>query len=245
MKKALYTMGLCLALASCTNQLRVRGPNTQLAPIAPSSQMSSQSEPAAALEYGDSEAAPSEGTGSLLGNEHVGERILPTGIVEIGDPTAPVVVLLYTHHSCNYCHTFTDERLQGLLRDFVDRGKVRVQIAQLNIRKYAQSDIQARSLVCAAAQGKGIALHKELFNQLTWDEKSLLALAKKVGMKDTLFTECLKAAGTESAVQLQQSLAQSLGVTLVPTYFIDGEKFVGLPQYPNLRGRIEEALSTK
>lgn len=242
MKRLLLAVGFALVLAGCTKSLIVRGPNTPAAPVQQATESSKQNEPQA-LEYGDSEAAST--TGSLLGNEHVGERILPTGIVEIGDPAAPVTVLLFTHHSCNYCHTFTDERLPGLLRDFVDRGKVRVQIAQLNISKYPQSATQAKALVCAAAQGKGIVMHKELFNQLGWDDKAMMALAKKIGLKENLFMDCLKAPGTASSVQLQQSLARSLGVTLVPTYFVDGQKYVGLPQYPDLRGRIEEALSKK
>ena len=243
MKRLLSAIALSLLVASCTKSLVVRGPNTQVSPLDQQATASSAMSEPQALEYGDSEAASN--TGSLLGNEHVGERILPTGIVEIGDPAAPLVVLLFTHHSCNYCRTFTDERLPSLLRDFVDHGKVRVQIAQLNISKYPQSLTQAKSLVCAAAQGKGIAMHKELFNQQFWDDKALTALAKKVGLKDKVFMDCLKAPGTASAVQLQQSLAQSLGVSLVPTYFIDGQKYVGLPQYPDLRGRIEEALSKK
>lgn len=244
MKRTLMMIGLSLMAAGCTKNLMVRGPNSDMRVVdqTVSSQSSMQSEPES-LEYGDGDAMSS--TGSLLGNDQVGERILPTGIVEFGDPAAPVVVLLYTHHSCAYCHTFTDERLPSLLRDFVDRGNVRVQIAQLNISKYPQSQAQAKSLICAAAQGKGLAMHKELFNQALWDDKAMVGLAKKLEMKEAVFTDCLKAPGTASSVQLQQSLAQSLGVSLVPTYFVDGEKFVGLPQYPDLRGRIEEALSKR
>ncbi len=244
MKRLLPAIALCMLLAACTKNLMVRGPNSDMRVVdqTVSSEASMQSEPQS-LEYGDGDAVSS--TGSLLGNDNVGERILPTGIVEFGDPAAPVVLLLYTHHSCAYCHTFTDERLPNLLRDFVDRGKVRIQIAQLNISKYPQSQAQTKSLICAAAQGKGLAMHKELFNQTLWDDKAMLALAKKVGIKETVFTDCLKAPGTASLAQLQQSLAQSLGVSLVPTYFVDGEKFVGLPQYPDLRGRIEAALSKR
>lgn len=243
MKRLLPAIALCLLLGACTKNLMVRGPNSDLRVVDQTvSSVSVQSEPET-LEYGDGEAVSS--TGSLLGNDNVGERILPTGIVEFGDPAAPVVVLLYTHHSCTYCHTFTDERLPSVLRDFVDRGKVRIQIAQLNISKYPQSQMQAKSLICAAAQGKGLAMHKDLFNQILWDDKAMVSLAKKVGIKETVFTDCLKAPGTAASVQLQQSLAQSLGVTLVPTYFVDGEKFVGLPQYPDLRGRVEAALSKR
>lgn len=238
MKRLLPLLAVAL-LAACTTQLSIRGPNSQSSE-APSSVTTSEPQ---ALEYGDADVPETAtSTGALL-REIVSERILPTGIVELGDSGAPHVMLLFTHHSCTYCHTFGDERLPRLIKDFVEQGKLRLQIAQLNIRKYPQSELQLRSLICATAQGAGLDMHGALFNQSTWDEKSMTALARKLNLKETVFTACMHAPGTTAAVQLQQSLAQSLGVTLVPTYFIDGEKFVGLPQYPELRGRVEEALA--
>ncbi|HLD64227.1 MAG TPA: hypothetical protein VI913_05020, partial [Candidatus Peribacteraceae bacterium] len=46
-----------------------------------------------------------------------------------------------------------------------------------------------------------------------------------------------------SQIQLQNKVIDQLEVTLVPTFFLNDEKIVGLPVYPDMRGWIEAALN--
>lgn len=170
------------------------------------------------------------------------ERLLPTGLIEIGDRNAPVVLMMFTEHHCRYCKEFYSAHLPLLLRDFINLGKVRLQIGILPLRKYVSSENAAMSLLCAATQGKGIPMHELLFEVGAKDRKAQLSLASTLELDTTLFAQCLDSPDTTKTLERQKSLARSLDVTLVPTFFLSGVKSVGLPYYADLRGMIEEQL---
>lgn len=171
------------------------------------------------------------------------ERLLPSGLIEIGDRDAPVVLLMFTEHHCRYCKEFYRDHLPALHEDFIAQGKVRLQISTLPLKKYIHSEKAALGLLCAATQGKGIPMHELLFELGAKDRDVLLKQAATLELDRKLFIQCLDSPDTKRTVDRQKSLARSLGVTLVPTFFLNGEKSVGLPYYADLRGMIENAIS--
>ncbi len=170
------------------------------------------------------------------------ERLLPSGIIEIGDRDAPVVLLMFTEHHCRYCKDFYREHFPRLHEDFIDQGKLQLQIGILPLRKYTHSERAALGLLCAATQGKGIPMHELLFTLGAKDRATLMNEAATLDLDLNLFTQCLDSPDTQKTIERQKSLARSLDVTLVPTFFLNGRKAVGLPQYADLRGEIEESL---
>jgi len=110
------------------------------------------------------------------------------------------------------------------------------------LRKYVHSENAAMSLLCAATQGKGIPMHELLFKVGANDREAQLALAASLDLDTELFGQCLDSPDTLRTVERQKSLARSFDVTLVPTFFLNGVKTVGLPYYADLRGMIEENL---
>lgn len=171
------------------------------------------------------------------------ERLLPSGLIEIGDRDAPLVLLMFTEHHCRYCKDFYHEHFPQLLEDFIDQGKVRLQIGILPLRKYTHSENAALGLLCAATQGKGIPMHELLFMLGAKDRETLISEAATLELDLEIFGQCLDSPDTAKTIERQKSLARSLDVTLVPTFFVNGEKSVGLPQYADLRGMIEEKLN--
>jgi protein-disulfide isomerase len=170
------------------------------------------------------------------------ERLLPTGLIEIGDREAPVVLMMFTEHHCRYCKDFYAEHFPLLHRDFVEQGKVRLQIGILPLRKYIHSENAAISLLCAATQGKGIPMHELLFKIGANDREAQLNLAATLELNTVIYSQCLDSPDTLHTIERQKSLARSFDVTLVPTFFLNGVKTVGLPYYADLRGMIEEKL---
>jgi len=183
----------------------------------------------------DSEAPEIVETGALLPTE----RLLSSGTIDIGNPDAPLTLLVFTEHHCNYCKEFNSEHLLRLIADFVQSGKLRVQIAYFPLQKYPQSINAAKAVLCAATQQKGLALNNILFERVYKGPGSAKNYAKELEMDTTLFAACMEDAETVATVTRQKEWAQSLGVEYVPTFFLNGEKFVGLPYYADLRGRIE------
>src|SRR3989338_150348 len=61
----------------------------------------------------------------LSESEAVPERLLETGIVEIGRRDAPLVLLTFTNHSCRSCRGFQEKIFPRLLKDFIEPGILR------------------------------------------------------------------------------------------------------------------------
>ncbi|MBI3618919.1 thioredoxin domain-containing protein [Candidatus Peregrinibacteria bacterium] len=232
-----------MTLFACTVQepLSTPVPKQSLPPTSHPSRSSSASTNSE-LEYGDAEAASSSSAPSLSA---VPERLLDSGMLEVGNADAPLVLLGFTHHSCGYCREFFQTVFPRLLSEEIATGKLREQIALLPIRKYPESDIQARGLFCAARQGKGLLMHQMLFERGATDDATLLLRARELHLNEKEFRACLDANATRLVTAEEASLPASLGVTEVPTFFLNGEKAIGLPTYADLRGRIEEALAKK
>jgi protein-disulfide isomerase len=154
-----------------------------------------------------------------------------TGTLLIGDSDASVTMLLFTNYNCAYCSDFEQVLMPRLQMDFIESGKLNIQIIPLPLQKYPDSDRNARILLCGVRVGSGSDVHRQLFT----GRKDFPAL--KTCLDDDAYLQRVMAE--------QYETIRSLEVTLVPTYVINGEKFVGLPAYADLRGQIETELRMK
>jgi len=207
---------------------------------ATSSAVSSSSEPRLEVIDESGERAPTTEerteTGAIL------ERFLPTGVLELGNADAPLTLLLFTEHHCSYCRQFLTELLPRIRTDFLNKGQIKLQIAMLTLEKYPASLAAARGFLCAARQGKGFAMHSTLFANVNKSVEAQRSYAKDLGLDTKAFDECLQSPATDALLAAQKTWAQSLSVSVVPVFFLNGKKMVGLPYYPDLRGKIEETM---
>jgi protein-disulfide isomerase len=187
------------------------------------------------LETASSSSAPTEELGTM-------QERLADGVLELGQSAAKATLTVYTNHSCTYCSDFARTYLSQLQRDFMDKGLLKVRIIPLALKKYPSSSLEAATLLCAAEQGQGLPMHRELFTLRSRTRESVLLRAKTLQFNLTTFAACLDAPDTAASLAAQTSEAQGKEVTLVPTFFLNEEKEVGLPYYADLRGWIEEAL---
>ncbi len=171
------------------------------------------------------------------------ERLLPTGVWEIGNAQAPVTLLIFTEHHCSYCRQFLFEIFPRIKTDFLDAGTLKLEIAMLPLQKYQKSTEASLGFICSAAQGKGLAMHDALFRNPNKSKEAILSYAVDLKLDTALLDGCMKSARTKTVLESQQVWAQSLSVDVVPTFFLGGEKFIGLPYYPDLKGRITETLN--
>ena len=129
---------------------------TQQRPSEPPAQggasSSSSAEAPAAVENPESVAAPD------LSSE---EGRDPDDLLAEGPATAPVVLVVFSDYQCPYCAKWSDETLPEL-REYVDRGELRVEYRDVNI--YGEdSERAARASLAAAMQGKHAEYHARLF----------------------------------------------------------------------------------
>lgn len=176
------------------------------------------------IEAGD---VPTESASGALTS--IAERVLPGGILEIGKADAPVSLLVFTNHSCSYCRQFHREQFPRLLAEYVADGLVRVNIVPFQLQKYPQSAHQASLSLCAARQGQGRAAQDALYDPNA---------AEPAGLQD-----CLRDPSIAEELKVQRAWARALGVELIPTFIINGQRVTGLPDYAELRGELDGALS--
>lgn len=192
-----------------------------------------------AEEIGETEAVIEEGQAKIS----VVERLLPSGFLEIGSRDAPLVLMMYTEHHCRYCKDFQSDHFPKLHRDFIAPGVLRLQIGILPLKKYSDSELAAKSMLCAATQGKGMPMHEFLLEVGISNQELLYKHVEAIELDAELFSQCLESPDTDKTIERQKSLARSLNVSLVPTFFLDGEKSVGLPYYADLKGMIENKIN--
>ncbi len=173
-----------------------------------------------------SEAIMHTRTGSTLE-----ERMLPSGMLEIGHPNAPVAFTLFTNHSCTYCHTFDRLLTDRILTEFVENGSVRMTIVPVPLQAYPTSTRHTALLSCALQQGKGWPMHRALFHGEPTNEQLTL-----MDIDTDALDTCLTTVGSGT-------LLPASNVTLVPSYTINETPYTGLPEWSELRGQINAAGS--
>lgn len=179
--------------------------------------------------------APLALTGAALDVE---ERTLSGGILEIGSADARTEMTVFLHPQSPYSQEFQRSRMPRLVADMVARGTLRIRLHVLPIKKYAGSAFAARAVSCAAAQGNGYPA----FDLLTREGRTDLSETDVADMAldPTLYRSCIQT-GTDDPLAGAGAAAESMNVTLVPSYVIDGDLHVGLPTEADLVGAVRAA----
>ena len=168
-------------------------------------------------------------------------RFLENGILEIGKERAPILTVFTEYHS-SYSGEFNRYFMPRLQEDFMNRNDLRVRFVNFPLKKYPNSEDIAKGLICAGKMEKGLQMHELL--TLKQEEKRLTSIdyVEDLGVDPTEFEQCLESEDVQKILDNQKAIADELGVEVVPTFFLEGEKIVGLPYYPDLRGWIKDKL---
>lgn len=174
---------------------------------------------------------------SLTGAVTVEERTHSGALVAIGDENARIAMQVFLNPESPYAREFQRSRMPRVISEFVASGRLAVWFYILPIKKYEGSAIAARAVACAAAQGKGFPaldlLMREGHTDLVAEDIAGL------GLDETLYRSCVQT-GADDPFAASSRTFEQWGVTLVPTYVIHDEKFVGLPTEADLLGAIRK-----
>ena len=170
--------------------------------------------------------------------DHVeGERYLvpvEANDLVLGIRDAPVTIVVFSDYQCPYCARL-DESLAALASTYP--SELRVVYKQLPLAMHPRARPAAEALLAAAVQGRGPAMHELLFaNQKTLTDADLLALAGRAQVPDLARFE-VDLAQHYGAEQIDRdiALAQKLGVTSTPSFFINGVPQRGAISFEQLR----------
>ncbi|PYP84582.1 MAG: hypothetical protein DMF61_19480 [Blastocatellia bacterium AA13] len=172
-----------------------------------------------------------------------------------GDAAARVAIIEYSDFECPYCGQYSRETYSKLVESYVKTGKVKYYFRDLPLSGHPNALPAARAARCAAEQGKFWEMHDSLFaNQAALSPKDFVERAKKLGLDEAKFSECLSGDRHTDEIRRSISSAQRLGINGTPAFAIgtvttDGEvvratsAFVGGGSYEEFKAIIDELLS--
>lgn len=162
---------------------------------------------------------------------------ITTPFVTVVDPSkgpkdAEVTIVEFGDHACPYCKS-TQDAVDRLLASHPTRVRFVWKSAPSPL--HAGADIAAAAALCAHRQGKFWEYHELLFeNPSMFDQASMVILASDLRLDGAAFGECLATDATRPLVERTVLEARALGLTGVPTVFVNGMRYEGAMSYEQL-----------
>jgi protein-disulfide isomerase len=168
-------------------------------------------------------------------------EVIETKDVFVGDKKAPVTLMQFGEYENEECAK-VNEVVKKIVQEY--EGKVRFNFRHFPLTKIHQrSQKAAEAAISAAQDGKFWEMHNALFeNRRNLGTTTLKLHAKDAGVNRKQMLEELVNSTYGQNVHDDIAYGKKLGVTEIPTFFINGEKYSGKLTFEGLSKEIEEAL---
>jgi protein-disulfide isomerase len=161
-----------------------------------------------------------------------------------GQADAPVTVVEYADFQCPACGDFATTIEAGIVKDYVDTGKVRFVFHDFPLPQHANAIPAAEAARCAADQGAFWPYHDLLYaKQAEWENSpqplaQFAAYAEQLKLDRGAFETCFNNHTHQATIRQLYQDSSAGGVNQTPTFAIDGKAY-----YANeLRAAIDTAL---
>jgi protein-disulfide isomerase len=190
---------------------------------------------------------------------------IPSNGHTLGQPNAPVTLVVYSDFRCTGCAAFYRGQEPQLIDNYVATGKLKILyqdytlIDQIDASQGIQTSASldaANAGLCAADENAFWKYHDWLFtNQSPTEDPSaftvdrLIGIAKAAGIDDPTFEACVREGKHDSDVATEMSSAPSK-INSTPTLFVNGKLVTSSlggnyqPTYADIATVIDAALAT-
>ncbi len=192
----------------------------------------------------------------------VGTFITPTEVAyqqvsgnSMGDPNAPVKLVVYADFQCPACGNWTKENEPGIIAKYVATGKVYLTYTPFSFiddnGPGTESKDAAAAAFCAGDQGKFWQYHDILYANQTGENVGdftaprLAAFAQALGLNMSQFNTCFDSGKYKNQVLQDKAAGNALGVNSTPSFAIDGKLVVIQSSYNELDTALDAALAAK
>jgi protein-disulfide isomerase len=158
----------------------------------------------------------------------------------LGEPSAPVSIVVFSDYLCPYCRT-----LSGTLHDLLKRYPKDVRVIYRQFPLHPGADALAEASLCAADQGRFEAYHDLLFASPAGNESALDPIAQQAGLDAASFSACMKTGIHKARVSEDLREGERLKIQGTPTLFVQGLRLQGAQSLEQLSSRVEEVLRTQ
>ena len=184
------------------------------------------------------------GTGSSFAVDLTGLNDPPAfGEMTMGPDTAKVTVIEYASATCPHCAAFYNDTFGVLKKEYIDTGKIK-----FVFREFPHQDaaLAAFMLARCAPKEKYFPLIDVFFaTQQEWTRDPLAGLnkiAQQAGFTKESFDACMKNEAVAKDILAVRTKAEGFGVTGIPTFFVNGERFEGENTIEAFRVKIDPLL---
>jgi formate-nitrite transporter family protein len=159
-----------------------------------------------------------------------------------GPADAPLTLVEYGDYQCPYCGAAFPvvKRLQKTLGK-----KLRFVFRNFPLTQaHPYALIAAEAAEAAALQGKFWEMHDLLFEEQTFLKPDIIHLwAKNIGLDLEKFRNDIKQGVVEKRIKEDRQSGIRSGVNGTPTFFINGTRYDGPPEYDSLLAALESELA--
>lgn len=177
-------------------------------------------------------------------NSAGGEGHLPVR----GNKDAKVALIEFADFRCPFCEKFFSETEQEIIKNYVDKGKVKIAFRHFAFLGPA-SVVASNAAECANDQGKFWEYHDYLFKNQPpetdtsmYNTETLTKAATAMGMDGAKFRKCLDTQANNSKVMQDLDDGNKVGVAGTPAFFVNGKFISGAQPYSVFQQAIEDAL---
>jgi protein-disulfide isomerase len=174
------------------------------------------------------------------GSSEVNQAGIPVGFTTdghayLGDPAAPVVIQEYSDFQCPFCARFVDQTLPMLIENQIRTGEVVLVYYDFPLTNIHPQALAAANAARCAGELGAVAywlMHDRLFADLSaWSDESaghvFERFAEDMGLDAEDFSACQGELRYREAIQADLATGTNLGVTGTPSFFLNGQSFVG------------------
>jgi protein-disulfide isomerase len=164
-----------------------------------------------------------------------------------GNANAPVTVVEFADFQCPACGTFATTLEAGIVKDYIDTGKVKFVFHDFPLSQHPNAIPAAEAARCAADQNAFWPMHDLLYaQQAQWENLAqpgmqFVGYAQQLKLDTNAFNQCLSSHKYQPAVLQARDASNKAGVDHTPTFTIDGKPY----DMPELRAAIDTALAAK
>lgn len=173
----------------------------------------------------------------------------PGDPMALGEPGAPVTMVMYEDYRCPFCAKFSTDIAPELIERYVDRGVLRMEWRDLPIFG-EQSLAAARAGRAAAEQGRFWEFTEVVYaaspdrGHPDLTPEKLREFARQAGVADLdRFSSALDSTRYDADIEADMQEGTTIGVSSTPTFIINGKPVLGAQPLDTFVSVIEEAAA--
>ncbi|GAB4434423.1 MAG: hypothetical protein Kow0031_16160 [Anaerolineae bacterium] len=162
-----------------------------------------------------------------------------------GDANAPVTIVEYSDYGCPHCQAFNLEKLDQIIADYVDTGKVRYVSHPYYLGNPAIG-FATEAALCAGDQSAFPEYQRALFKlqgQIDYSNATLTEVATSLGLNADQFSQCLGDRKYQQMVEEGRQAGVNRGVNSTPTFYVNNQRVEGNQPLSVFQSIIDQELS--